>query len=285
MNRLHPDKRKAILQLLVEGSSLRSIARVVGCSRKTVTKLMREAGDVATQYHDEHVRDLQARRVECDELWAFCYTRTRKLPDAKSPPPEAGDIWTWTAIDPDSKLLISYLVGSHEIYDCLEFMEDVSSRLANRVQLTTDGYRAYPDSVDVAFAGQVDYAKLVKVTDDDKMSSSKVAVLGDPDPKFISTSIVERMNLTIRMGQRRYTRHTNGFSKSILNHRLSLALHILHYNFCRPHRSLANPYPRSPAMAAGLADRVHKLDWLIDMVDAVAPKPRRPQKYRKRREQ
>lgn len=260
---------------------MRSIARVAGCSKKTVTKLMLEAGNVAARYHHENVRNLTPKRVECDELWAFCYTRTRKLADAKSPPPEAGDIWTWTAIDPDSKLLISYIVGLHESHDALQFMEDVQDRLATRVQLTTDGFPPYPEAVDIAFGGKVDYAQLIKVTDDKNASQSKMPRIGNPDPKFISTSIVERMNLTIRMGQRRYTRHTNGFSKKILNHRASLALHILHYNFCRPHRSLANPYPRSPAMAAGITDRIHDLDWILSMINEAAPPPKRPKTYRK----
>ena len=281
MYRLSTEKRKAILGMLVEGSSMRSTARVLGCSRKTVAKLMLQAGDVAAAYHHEHVRGVKAQRIEADEIWSFCYAKEHRVMDAVAAPQEAGDVWTWTAIDPDSKLLVSWQVGRRDKTDAFEFIEDLYGRLVERVQITTDGLTHYPEAIARSFGMDVDFAQLRKVTSENKMGTVKIGRAGNPDPRFVSTSIVERMNLTIRMSQRRYTRKTNAFSKRIRNHRASFAVMALHYNFCRPHRSLANPYQRTPAMAAGLADRIYDLDWLIDMVNEATPPPNRPKRYRK----
>ena len=263
---------------------MRSIARVVGCSRKTVAKLMIEAGAVAARFHDVYIRNIAATRIECDELWAFCYAKEAHVEDAVSPPRGAGDLWTWTAIDPDSKLLVSWLVGDRDMTAAFEFMDDLASRLANRVQLTTDGFQNYIPAVERAFGDNVDYAQLIKVFNwKQDPDLQRQVITGNPDESFISTSIVERMNLTIRMSQRRYTRKTNAFSKRIQHHRASFALLAWHYNFCRPHKSLSNPYLRTPAMAAGLTNRIHTIDSLIDMVNKATPPPRRPKRYKKPR--
>ena len=251
MNRLPHHKRKQILHMLVEGSSIRSTARVVGAAVNTVVKLMLDTGEVASSYHDLHVRNLTPTRVECDEIWSFCYAKDRNINEAISPPRGAGSIWTWTAIDPDSKLFISWLVGTRDVTAAMKFMNDLEARLTNRVQLTTDGFLNYIPAIEATFGDSVDYSQLIKSYDKEKALLQKTTIKGDPDPKFISTSIVERQNLTMRMSMRRYTRKSNGFSKRVRNHCASLALYVLYYNFCRPHLSLRNPYPRTPAMAAG----------------------------------
>ena len=286
MNRLSFDKRRQILHLLVEGSSIHSISRVVGVSRNTIQKLMLDAGAVAYAYHDYRVRDVPADRVEADELWSFCYAKQGNVSDAVAAPPEAGSVWTWTAIDPDSKLLIAWHVGDRSQTSANEFMADLASRLDGRIQLTTDQLAVYEEAVAGAFLGDVDYAQLDKqftpTSSDEPMAITKVPKTGAPSEEKISTSIVERMNLSIRMGQRRYTRLTNAFSKRLYCHCASLALYFLHYNFCRPHSSLANPYLRTPAMAAGLVSNIRDLGWLVEMVDSAVPKPKRPGRYRKR---
>ena len=233
MNRLPCHKRKLILHLLVEGNSMRATARIADCSFNTVKKLLLDAGHIAQDFHDRTVRELTPRRIELDEIWAFCYTRSRKLEKAKAPPSEAGDIWTWTAIDPDTKLLIHTFVGSRELGSAMEFTAGLAERIATQTQITTDGLNNYIPAIEAAFGGDVDYAMLVK-THHDKVINQKQPMWGEPDPKFISTSIVERHNLTMRMSMRRYTRSTNAHSKKILNHCAALALHTLYYNFCRP---------------------------------------------------
>ena len=261
---------------------MRSISRVVGCSINTVNRLLLEAGQAAVEYHDEHVRNLTPTRVEADEIWSFCYAKDRKVGDALSPPREAGTIWTWTAIDPDSKLFINWLVGTRDASAATDFMVDLSARLNTRVQLTTDGFLNYIPAVRKAFGQKVDFAQLVKDFDSkDNAQLRRTVITGDPEQKFISTSIVERQNLTMRMSMRRYTRRTNAYSKRIRQHRASLALYVLYYNFCRPHLSLKNPYPRTPAMAAGVDTHIRDLTWILDLVNAKYIPPRRPKRYRK----
>jgi len=290
MNKLPLHKRTMILNMLVEGSSMRSISRVVGVSINTVTKLLVNAGEACAAYHDEHMREVNAKRIQCDEIWSFCYAKAKNVKTAKAAPDGAGDVWTWTALDADSKLIVSYLVGGRDSSYALAFMDDVRSRLANRVQMTTDGHKAYLEAIEDAFGGDVDYAQLIKLYGASPESAKgryspaectgikKRRVEGDPDIAHVSTSYVERMNLNIRMGNRRFTRLTNGFSKRIDNHLHMLSLYFLHYNFCRIHKSLGV----SPAMEAGVSDTLHDVEWIVGLIDAMEPKPKKRGTYKKR---
>jgi IS1 family transposase len=291
MNKLPLTKRVQILSMLVEGSSMRSISRVVGVSINTVTKLLVDAGTACAAYHDEHVRGVTASRIQCDEIWSFCYAKAKNVARAKAAPGDAGDVWTWSALDSDSKLVVSWLVGGRDSDYAIEFMDDLRSRLENRVQLTTDGHKAYLEAVEGAFGGDVDYAQLVKLYGEPKekgperkyspsvcLGARKTAVEGNPDPACVSTSHVERHNLTMRMSMRRFTRLTNAFSKKVENHCHALALYFVWYNFCRIHKSLRV----TPAMAAGVTDTLRDMEWIAGLIDAVAPKPGRRGPYRKR---
>ena len=275
MNKLPESKRIKILNLLVEGSSMRSISRVEGVSIITVMKLLVDAGKACARLHDELVRDVPAQRVEVDEVWAFCYAKQKTVAYASGAPDGAGDAWTWTGIDPDSKLIVSWYVspGRGSEY-ALEFMDDLRARLANRVQLTTDGYRAYLEAVEGAFGGNVDYAQLMKIYRPSQegryspaacLGATKRPVVGYPDADAISTSIVERHNLTTRMSLRRFTRLTNAFSKKLENHRHAVALYTLWYNWIRPHKSLGW---ETPAMVAGLADERYGFGWILRTINA-----------------
>ena len=269
---------------------MRSISRVVGVSINTVSKLLVDAGEACAAYHNEHVRGVKASRIQCDEIWSFCYAKQKNVKKAKAAPEGAGDVWTWTALEADSKLIVSYLVGGRDSEYANEFMQDVASRLANRVQLTTDGHKAYLEAVEGAFGCDVDYAQLVKLYGEapdsakGRYSTSECVgtrrqwVEGNPDAKHVSTSYVERQNLTMRMSMRRFTRLTNAFSKKLENHIHMLALYFLHYNFCRIHKSLRV----SPAMAAGLTDTLYDMEWIVGLIDARAPKPNRPKRYKKK---
>tara|TARA_R110002020_G_scaffold48855_6_gene139531 strand:+ start:7962 stop:8843 length:882 start_codon:yes stop_codon:yes gene_type:complete len=280
-NVLDTNKRAQILSMLVEGMSMRSVSRITGVSINTVSKLLVDAGNACAEYHDMTVRGVKAERVQCDEIWSFVAAKAKNVKDMKSPVDGAGDAWTWTAIDADSKLIISYLVGGRSAAYAAEFMDDVASRLANRVQLTTDGFKAYLNAVEGAFGADVDYAQLVKIygTDPDGVRGryspaectgiKKTEITGNPDNDHINTSYVERMNLNIRMGNRRFTRLTNAFSKKVDNHLHMLSLYFVHYNFCRVHKSLR----MSPAMAAGVSGTLRDMDWIVGLIDARAPKP------------
>ena len=292
MNKLSTAKRAQILEMLVEGMSMRAASRITKVSINTVTKLMVEAGGACAAYHDETVRNVTAQRVQCDEIWAFCYAKDKNVPRAKSAPRGAGDVWTWTALDSDSKMILSCEVGDRSGATAIEFMDDLRSRLANRVQLTTDGHKAYLEAVECAFGADVDYAQLIKLYGeptgqkghDRKYSPSectgtrKRRVEGDPDPSQVSTSYIERQNLTMRMGMRRFTRLTNAFSKKLENHLLMLSLYFVHYNFVRIHSTLKC----TPAMAAGVSDTLHDMEWIVGLIDARAAKPNRPATYHKR---
>ena len=287
VNKLSTDKQAQILNLLVEGVSLRSISRVTGVSINTVTKLLVDAGNACTRFHDETVQDVPARRVQCDEIWSFCYAKRRAVARAQAAPDGAGDVWTWTGIEADTKLLVSWYVSlGRDGQIALVFMEDLRSRLADRVQLTTDGHGAYLEAVEGAFGGYVDYAQLVKVYGEPPtkeearryssghvIAAVKEVVTGNPDEAHINTSYVERHNLTMRMSMRRFTRLTNGFSKKLDNHCHMVALFGVHYNFCRPHKTLSKPYRTTPAMASGLAHEAHDIHWLVSLVEAYTPKP------------
>lgn len=292
MNKLSLHKRVMILNMLVEGMSMRSISRTVGVSINTVTKLLIEAGEACAAYHDETVRNVKAEQVQCDEIWSFCYAKDKNVQTAKAAPDGAGDVWTWTAIDRDSKMILAFEVGDRSAETAREFMFDLADRLANRVQLTTDGHGAYLKAVGDAFAADVDYAMLVKLYGEptgqkgherkyspaECTGAKKEPVFGKPDQAMISTSHVERQNLSMRMGMRRFTRLTNGFSKKLENHLHMLSLYFVHYNFVRVHKSLR----MTPAMAAGVSDTLHDMEWLVGLIDARAPKPGPRSPYKKK---
>jgi IS1 family transposase len=278
MNRLSTEKRASILGMLVEGSSLRAAARLSGASINTVSKLLVDIGSACADYQDATMRHLTSERLQCDEIWAFVGAK------AKNVTPEQaadgwGDVWTWTCIDADTKLVPCWYVGGRTATDAMEFMQDVASRLDNRVQLTTDGLNSYLVAVNRAFEGDIDYAMIQKIYGPDPLDNQRRyspakcigvegrVITGDPDPEHVSTSYVERQNLTMRMGMRRFTRLTNGFSKKIENHAAAVALHFQFYNFARPHKSLKNPYPRTPAMAAGIADHAWTLQEIAGLLD------------------
>ena len=291
MNKLPLKARSLILKMLCEGQSMRATARLAGVSFNTVAKILLDAGKVCIDLHDELVQNVTASRVQCDEVWSFTYAKQKNIATAKAAPAEAGDTWTWTALDSDSKLIVSWLVGGRDSEYAIEFMDDLRSRLANRVQLTTDGHKAYLEAVEGAFGGDVDFAQLVKLYGEPtgqkgherKYSPSectgtrKRRVEGNPDSWAISTSHVERQNLTMRMQMRRFTRLTNGFSKKFENHVHMVALYTVFYNFCRIHKTLRV----TPAMEAGLTDRIWDMEDILAIMDKRAPKPGRPKAYKK----
>jgi len=289
-NVLDTSKRAQILNMLVEGMSMRSVSRITGVSINTVSKLLVAAGNAAAEYHDKTVRGVKAERVQCDEIWSFVAAKQKNVKTMKEPVNGAGDVWTWTAIDADSKMIISYLVGGRDGRYAAEFMDDVAARLANRVQLTTDGHKAYLEAVEGAFGADVDYAQLVKIYGEAPESAKgryspadctgikKNPIEGEPDEAHVSTSYVERMNLNIRMGNRRFTRLTNAFSKKVDNHLHMLSLYFIHYNFCRIHKTLRV----TPAMEAGVSDVVRDMEWVVGLIDARAPTPKKRGPYKKR---
>jgi IS1 family transposase len=287
MNKLPIAKRVQILNMLCEGSSMRSISRVCDVSFNTVDKLLEDAGEFCARFHDEHVRSVNAKRVQVDEIWSFTYAKEKNVAKAKAAPSGAGDTWTWTAIEADTKLIVSFFVGGRD-GDCAKwFMDDVAARLSTRVQLTSDGHKAYLEAVEGSFGADVDYAQLVKLYGASPESAKgryspaectgikKTPIEGSPDPKHISTSYVERQNLTMRMSMRRFTRLTNGFSKKLENHVHALAIYFVFYNWMRQHKTLRV----SPAMAAGLTSTLMSWEDLISMMDAAEePKKRGPYK-------
>ena len=291
MNKLPLKTRSMILNMLCEGQSMRATARLADVSFNTVAKILVDAGKVCADLHDELVQGVTSSRVQCDEVWSFTYAKQKNVKKAKAAPAEAGDTWTWTALDSDSKLIVSWLVGGRDSEYAIEFMDDLRSRLANRVQLTTDGHKAYLEAVEGAFGGDVDYAQLVKLYGEPtgqkgqerKYSPSectgtrKRRVEGNPDVKAVSTSHVERQNLTMRMQMRRFTRLTNAFSKKFENHMHMVALYTVWYNFVRIHKTLRV----TPAMEAGLSDKVWDMEDLVKIMDERAPKPGRPKTYKK----
>jgi len=290
MNKLPLKTRVQILTLLCEGSSMRSISRICDVSINTVSKLLVDAGKFCADLHDREVRNVTSKRVQCDEIWSFTYAKQKNVAKAKRQDLAYGDTWTWTALDSDSKLIISWLVGGRDGDFAEAFMMDVASRLANRVQLTTDGHKAYLEAVEGAFGADIDYAMLIKLYGNAPESAKgryspaectgirKTPIEGRPDPKHISTSYVERQNLTMRMQMRRFTRLTNAFSKKFENHMHMVAIYTVWYNFIKMHKTLR----MSPAMAAGVADELWSMDDLVTMMDEVAPKPGPRGPYKKR---
>lgn len=244
-------------------------------SINTVTKLLVDAGCAAAEYQDESLRNLPCKRIQCDEIWAFCYAKAKNVPTAKAAPEGAGDVWTWTSLCADTKLIVNFMIGGRGAEFAIDLMDDLRSRLANRVQLTTDGHRAYLEAVEGAFGGDIDYAMLVKLYGESAegqkryspaecIGCRKTPIEGKPDKSHVSTSYVERQNLTMRMSMRRFTRLTNGFSKKFENHAHAVALHTLYYNFGRVHKTLRV----TPAMEAGIADHVWTLEEIAALMDA-----------------
>jgi IS1 family transposase len=276
MKILDRQARSRILHLLCEGNSIRSVTRLTGASKNTVIKLLIDAGKACYAFHDANVRDVKAKRVQVDEIWSFTYAKQKNVPRAKSAPDGAGDTWTWTALDADSKMILSYFVGGRDGECAMWFVDDLRSRLANRVQLTSDGLKAYLEAVEGAFGGDIDYAILHKVygsspenmkgkySPAECIGTQKHRVEGNPDEKHISTSYVERQNLTIRMHMRRFTRLTNGFSKKVENHAYAVALHMMYYNFVKVHSKLR----MSPAMAAGVSTKLWEIEDIVALVEA-----------------
>lgn len=269
---------------------MRAISRVCDVSINTVTKLLIDAGLVCTRFHDENVRGVKAKQIQCDEIWSFCYAKAKNVAKAKAAPERAGDVWTWTALDRDSKMIVSYLVGGRDSEYANAFMQDVADRLANRVQLTTDRHRAYLNAVEGAFGADADYAMLVKIYGETPESekryspaecigAQKEPVTGRPDKAMISTSHVERQNLSMRMHMRRFTRLTNAYSKKFENHCHMVALYTVWYNYMRMHQSLK----MSPAMAAGVSETLWEMADIVKLVDEAAPTPEWRGPYKKER--
>jgi IS1 family transposase len=278
MNKLDIKKRAQVLSCLVEGNSIRATVRMTGVAKNTVVKLLADVGAACAEYQDKTLRNLPCKRLQCDEIWSFVYAKEKNVRTAKAAPQGAGDAWTWTAIDADTKLIAGWIIGPRDGWVAYDFMNDLVGRLANRVQLTTDGHHAYLSAVDMAFGNDIDFAQLVKIYGESRSKSperryspanfcgTKVStVIGDPDSKHISTSYVERQNLTMRMSMRRMTRLTNGFSKKLENLGHAVALHFMYYNFGRIHQTLRV----TPAMAAGVSDHVWELTDIASLADAL----------------
>lgn len=275
MNRLSTQKRAQVVNALVEGNSIRATVRLTGVCKDAVLKLIRDMGAACVAFHNAAVRGVKARHIQCDEVWSFCYAKEKNVP-AEKEGTGAGSIWTWIAIDADSKLVLSYLCGGRDADWANRFMEDLASRVTTRIQITTDGHRAYADAVEGAFGMDVDYAMLIKLygapsdRPDTRYSpaaciGTRTGVLsGSPDPRHISTSYIERQNLNLRMGVRRFTRLTNAFSKKFENHCHMVAIYHAYYNFCRVHQTLRV----TPAMEAGLADHIWTLEELILLLES-----------------
>ncbi len=280
MNKLPLEKRVQILSMLCEGSSMRAISRVADVSINTVSKLLVDAGEACAAFHNEKVRNVKAKRVQADEIWSFCYAKQANAHKTKKQT-EAGDVWTWSAIDADSKLIITWRVGPRDSYTAYDFMCDLKARLANRVQLTSDGLRAYIDAVGSTFGDEVDFAQLVKIYGQAPegrrkysppvlLAAVKTPVTGNPAEEHISTSFAERQNLTMRMSMRRFTRLTNAFSKKFENHCHALALYFVWYNWVRLHKA----HRMTPAMAAGLTDKLMDMSDIVALIDARETKRR-----------
>jgi IS1 family transposase len=279
MNRLSRTARAQIIRLLVEGNSLRAITRISGRSINTVSKLLVDVGAACDDFQDATFRNLECKTLQADEIWSYVYARERNVPADKRGEFGFGDVWTFVAIDADTRLVPAWTIGARSPEAARMFLADMKERMAHRVQLTTDGHRMYLTAVPDTFGDDIDFAQLVKIyaTPHDEYGraagSSEVIgtidkiVSGDPDVSKINTSYIERQNLTMRTGMRRFTRMTNGHSKKVENHAAAIALHFMYINFARPHKSLANPYPRTPAMAAGLADHVWSLEEIAALLD------------------
>jgi IS1 family transposase len=279
MNRLSTEKRAQIIGSLVEGNSIRATVRMTGAAKNTIVELLADLGEACTEYQDGVFQDLPCKVVEADEIWSYCYAKQKNVPEQFKGTPGYGDVWTFTAVCADTKLVPSWLVGERTSDDAYVFLCDLASRMAGRIQLSTDGHKMYEGTVGPAFNQKVDWAQIHKTYRSPEASeqrkyspavcigTKRIPLKGDPDPDRISTSYVERQNLTMRMGMRRFTRLTNGFSKRVENLSHAVALHFFYYNFARPHASLRERYPRTPAMAAGVADHIWSLEEIAALLD------------------
>lgn len=291
--KLSTEKRAQVLRTLCEGNGMRATGRICDVAQNSVLSLLEEAGQACLWMHDDLVRNVNSTRIQCDEIWSFTYAKERNVATAKAAPEGAGDTWLWTALDADSKMILSYYVADRKAKSARIFLQDLESRLSNRVQLSTDGLPSYPGAVFRVFEGKgIDYAVIDKIYANTTptnaatryspaacIGTKRRAVLGNPDPAHVSTSYVERSNLTLRMTNRRYTRLTNGFSRKIQNHIYAVALGFAAYNFCKQHKA----HRVSPAMAAGVTDKLWSFEDIVERIDyyAPAPKPRGPYKKRK----
>jgi IS1 family transposase len=285
MNRLSIERRTQILGMMVEGMAIRAISRLTGASKNTIVKLLIDAGRACSGYQDRTLRNLPCERVQVDEVWSFVGMKQRNVPEDKKGQLGIGDVWTWTAIDAETKLIPSWFVGARDAEHARAFLSDLASRMAGRIQLTSDGHAAYRDAGHDAFINEIDYAQLVKIYGDSAeakqekryspaecIGCERHTVKGNPDPKHISTSHVERQNLNIRMGLRRFTRLTNAFSKKMENHLHALSIYFMHYNFCRIHQTLRI----TPAMAACASNHVWDMAELVDGIDVWEHTPTNP---------
>jgi IS1 family transposase len=277
MNKLSLDRQAQIIKVLCEGNSIRSTARITDSSINTVVKLLRAVGKACMEYQDKVMHNLTCDKLQCDEIWSFVYSKDKNVPEAHRGQFGFGDVWTFTAIDADTKLVPSWLVGLRTADCAKEFIMDLKDRITNRVQLSTDGHKMYLEAVENAFGGEIDFGQLVKLygqtLETEKryspakcIGAEKHVIQGNPNTDDISTSYVERQNLTMRMSMRRFTRLTNAFSKKVENHEYALALYFMHYNFVRTHKTLANPYHRTPAMVAGLSNHIWTIDEIVKLL-------------------
>ena len=274
MNKLSIEKQSQVVAALVEGNSIRATVRMTGVSKNTIAKLLVELGTACADYLDKALVNLNCKRIQCDEIWSFCYAKEKNVPQEFQGKFGYGSVWTWTAMDADTKLIASWMVGGRDAGTAYAFVQDLAKHLAHRIQLTTDGHRAYLSAIEDAFGSEIDYAMLVKLYGSDRETEAtyspsecigcrEVIISGSPEAKHISTSYIERQNLTMRMSMRRFTRLTNAFSKKLENHIASLAIHYMHYNFCRVHQTLRV----TPAMEAGIASHVWSIGELVGLLN------------------
>jgi IS1 family transposase len=280
MNTLQIDRQIAVISALVEGNSIRATVRMTGVAKDTVIKLLAKIGQACAEYQDKTLRNLPCKRIQCDEIWSFCYAKEKNVPEDLRGKFGYGDVWTWTALCADTKIIPCWRVGGRDAWNAQNFMHNLASRLTNRVQLTTDGHRVYLTAVEVAFGTHIDYAMLVKLYGNEPKGAETryspaqcigaiaTPIIGNPDVKHISTSYAERQNLSMRMHMRRFTRLTNAFSKKVENHAHALALYFMYYNFCRVHQSLRV----TPAMEAGISDHVWELREIVELIHSASEK-------------
>jgi IS1 family transposase len=277
MNKLSLERKAEVLKVLCEGNSIRSTARITDTAINTVITILKQAGAACLEYQDKCLRNLATQRIECDEIWSFCYAKEAHLPPEKKGRFGYGDIWTFVALDADTKLVVSWLLGLREPWYAYEFVKDIKERVRSRIQLSTDGHRMYFQAVEDTFGHDIDFAMIIKYYSSTYDANGHFSpprcthvktkwVEGSPDMSKVSTSYVERQNLTMRMNMRRLTRLTNAFSKKLENHMYALALYFMHYNFIKTHKTLATPYPKTPAMAAGISDHVWSVEEIIRLM-------------------
>ena len=289
MNSLDSKKRAQVVAALVEGNSIRATVRMTGVAKNTIVKLLADLGMACAEYQDKAFQNLTCKKIQCDEIWSFVGAKAKNVPEDRKDEFGYGDVWTWVSMDADTKLVPCWLVGPRNTEAAMEFIHDLASRLSNRVQLTTDGHKPYLEAVESAFGGEIQYAQLVKIygaspsrqdqikySPADCLGCKKVVVTGDPLLKDVSTSYIERQNLTMRMSMRRFTRLTNGFSKKVENHAHAIALHYMYYNFVRIHKSLRC----TPAMAAGVTSKLWEIEDIVALLPETETKPRGPYKKR-----